>query len=301
MLGNYAYTYDHLFARIGSDRIHWSTVITRLDDSLAAPAPAIERYFSIHRLAVQWRKLELAASESYVYAGAGRGFEPSLVNPFNVYGLSWRNENQEGNLGLGGELALRTSNLGTLAGQLFVDDLQIDRSCNPNCKQPSSYGLTVSAEGLPLRGEQRWFASYTRISNLAYNNKNPAEKYDIFGVSLGRGFSDYDEMKAGLDLAILPRTPLRVYAAHRRQGQGDYRDPFPTPDQYAATPGMFSGVVMRVTRLGVSGVSKWREMELAADLGVNHDTNFNHIGGESRTGFEGRLKVVLEPRWSVNF
>jgi len=42
-------------------------------------------------------------------------------------------------------------------------------------------------------------------------------------------------------------------------------------------------------------------MELAADLGVNHDTNFNHIGGESRTGFEGRLKIVVEPGWSVNF
>ncbi|HJQ11824.1 MAG TPA: hypothetical protein VJ840_12425, partial [Gemmatimonadaceae bacterium] len=64
MLGNYAYTYDHLYARIGSDRIHWSTVITRLNDSVPAAGPAIERYFSIHRLAVKWRNLELAGTES---------------------------------------------------------------------------------------------------------------------------------------------------------------------------------------------------------------------------------------------
>ena len=301
MLGNYAYTYDQLYARIGSDRIHWSSVIARLDDSVQTNAPAIERYFSIHRLAVNWRAFEFAASESYVYGGAGRGFEPSLVNPLNVYALSWRNEKQEGNLGLGGEIALRTTTKGFYSGQLFVDDLQIDRTCDPVCKQPSSYGVTLAAEGLPLRGDQRWFASYTRVSNLAYNNKNPAEKYEVFGLSLGRGFNDYDEMRAGLDLALVPRTPLRLYVAHRRQGEGSYNTPFPTPDEYATTPGMFSGVVMRTTRIAVSGASAWREFELTGDIGVNHSSNYQHVGGLTRTGFEGRVKLVIEPRWSVNF
>ncbi|MGZ3331912.1 MAG: hypothetical protein ACXU9O_08830 [Gemmatimonadaceae bacterium] len=301
MLGNYAYTYDHLYGRIGTDRIHWSTVITRLDDSTVTGGPAIERYFSIHRLAVQWKNLELAATESYVYAGAGRGFEPSLVNPFNVYALSWRSENQEGNLGLGGEFALRTDRLGTFAGQLFIDDLQIDHSCNPNCKQPSSYALTLAAEGLPLTADQRWFASYTRVSNLAYNNKNPSEKYEVFGVGLGRGFSDYDELKLGLDLALLPRTPLRLYAAHRRQGEGGYYVPFPQPADYGTTPGIFSGVVMEVTRLGVSGATKWRDFEVGGDVGVNHNTNDQHIAGATHTGFEGRVKVAIEPRWSISF
>ena len=301
MLGNYAYTYDHLYGRIGTDRIHWSTVITRLDDSVVAGGLAIERYFSIHRLAVQWKNLELAASESYVYAGAGRGFEPSLVNPFNVYGLSWRSENKEGNLGLGGEFALRTSRFGTFAGQGFIDDLQVDRSCNPACKQPSSYGLTLAAEGLPLTAEQRWFASYTRVSNLAYNNKNPSEKYEVFGVGLGRGFSDYDEMRLGLDLALLPRTPLRLYAAHRRQGEGSYNLPFPAPADWGTTPGMFSGVITGVTRVAVSGASKWRDLEVSGDVGLNHSTNDQHITGAAHTGFEGRVKLAIEPRWSINF
>ena len=301
MLGNYAYTYDHFFARIGSDRIHWSTVITRLDDSIPAAGPSIERYFSIHRIAVKWRNLELAGSESYVYAGAGRGFEPALLNPFNVYALSWRNEKQDGNLGLGGELALRTESKGIFSGQVFIDDLQIDRSCNPNCKQPSSYALTFSAEGLPAFGEQRAFASYTRVSNLTYNNKNPAEKYESFGVALGRGFSDYDEIKAGLDLALVPRTPLRVYAAHRRQGEGSYNTPFPLPADYGTTPGIFSGVVMGVTRLAVAGASRWRDVEVSGDVGINHNTNDSHVSGVSRTGLEGRVKVAIEPRMSVSF
>ena len=301
MLGNYAYTYDHLYGRIGSDKINFSTVVARLDDSVAFGAPAIERFFSIHRLAIRVKDFEFAGTESYVYAGAGRGFEPSLVNPFNIYGLSWRNENQEGNLGLGIESSFRSDRFGTFAGQLFVDDVQLDRSCDPACKQPSSYAFELSAEGLPLVADQRWFASYTRVSNLAYRNKNPTEHYEIFGIGLGDGFSDYDEFRAGLDLAVVPRTPLRLYAAHRRQGEGSYNIPFPQPADYATTPEMFSGVVMGVTRVGVSGASRFSDFEVSADFGINHNTNDGHVSGATSTSFEGRLKFAIEPRWSVNF
>lgn len=301
MLGNYAYTYDHLYGRIGSDKINFSTVIAKLDDSVPPAGPSIERYFSIHRLAIRVKDWEFAGTESYLYAGAGRGFEPSLVNPFNIYGLSWRNENQEGNLGLGIESSLRTGKFGTFAGQLFVDDLQIDRTCDPACKQPSSYAFEFTAEGLPLAGDQRWFASYARVSNLAYRNKNPTENYLSFAVGLGQSFSDYDEIRAGLDLALIPRTPLRLYAAHRRQGEGSYNIPFPQPADYATTPEIFDGVVMGVTRFGVSGASRWGDFEFSGDLGLNHNTNDQHVIGATSTAFEGRLRVAIEPRWSISF
>ena len=302
MLGNYAYTYDHLYGLIGTDKIHWSTVIARLDN-LVPPAgpPEIQRYFSIHRLALHLGNWDFAGTESYVYSGVSRGFEPTLANPFNIFGLSWRNERQDGNLGLGGEVAVRTDRFGTLAGQLFIDDLQIDRSCNPDCKQPSSYALTLAAEGLPLPGDQRWFTSYTRVSNLAYRNKNPAEDYEVFGVGLARGFSDYDEVKVGVDLALVPRTPLRVSVAHRRQGEGSYNLPYPAPADYATTPGMFSGVVMGVTRVALSGASRWRDFELSGDIGVNHNTNDLHVTGATHTAFEGRVKFAVEPRLSISF
>jgi hypothetical protein len=187
-----------------------------------------------------------------------------------------------------------------LAGHLFIDDLQIDR-CNPNCREPSSYGVTLSAEGAPLRGDQRWFTSYTRVSNLAYRTPNPPEAYDVFGVGLGRGFSDYDEVKLGADLALVPRTPLRVYAAHRRQGQGDYRAAYPDPVNYPTTLGIFSGVVMGVTRFGVNGASRWKNMEVIGDLGINHSTNYLHVAGVSNTMFAGRVRVAIEPRWSISF
>ncbi|MDQ6690284.1 MAG: hypothetical protein M3Z18_07225 [Gemmatimonadota bacterium] len=301
MLGDYAYTYDHIYGRIGNDKIHWSTVIARLDNVGPAAGPEVQRYFSIHRLAVHLGNWDLAGTESYLYSGVSRGFDPTLANPFNIFGLTWRNEKKDGNLGLGGEASVRTDRFGSFGGQVFIDDLQIDHNCDPACKQPSSYALTLSAEGLPLVGDQRWFGSYTRVSNLAYRNKNPDETYDIYGVGLARGFSDYDEVKFGLDLAVVPSTPLRFYVAHRRQGEGDYRIPFPTPAQYATTPGMFSGVVMGVTRAALSGASRWRDFELSGDVGINHNTNDQHVVGASRTGFDGRVKVAIEPRWSMLF
>jgi len=196
---------------------------------------------------------------------------------------------------------VRGDRWGMLAGQLFIDDVQLDRGCNPNCKQPSSYALTVAAEGLPLSGDQRWFASYTRVSNLAYRNKNPADGYEIFGIGLGRGFSDYDEMKGGIDLAVVPRTPLRLYLAHRRQGEGSYNTSFPLPADYGTTPAIFSGVVMGVTRIAVSGANRWRDLEIGGDLGVNHVTNDQHTTGATSNRFEGRVKIAIEPRWSVSF
>jgi hypothetical protein len=299
-LGNYAYTYDHLYGLIGNENIHFSTVIARLNSFQLASGDLDQRYFSIKRLSFRRGRWEVAGTESFVYSGVGRGFEPSLANPFNILGLSWRNENQVGNFGLGGELAYRSGRVGTFAGHLFIDDVQIDR-CNPDCREPGSFGLTFTAEGLPLGGDQRWFASYTRVSNLTYRTPAPGETYDVFGVGLGRGFSDYDEVKAGADLAILLRTPLRLYVAHRRQGEGDYRDPYPLPVDYATTPEILSGVVMRVTRVGLSGASRWGVVEIGGDLGVNRVSNDQHVTGASRNAFEGRVKVAIEPRWSISF
>jgi hypothetical protein len=299
-VGNYAYTYDHLYGLIGNDKVHFSTVIARLDNLQLPNGDIDQRYFSIHRLTFHRGRWEVAGTESYLYTGVGRGFEPTLANPFNIYGLTWRNENQDGNFGLGAEAAYRSGRFGNFAGHLFIDDLQIDK-CNPNCHEPSSYGLTLAAEGLPLGGDQRWFASYTRVSNLTYRTPSPAETYEVFGVGLGRGFSDYDEAKIGADLALVPRTPLRLYVAHRRQGEGDYRATYPTPAQYSSTPGIFSGVVMGVTRVALSGASRWRDFELGGDVGINHTTNDFHIVGATRTSFEGRVKVAIEPRWSVSF
>jgi hypothetical protein len=300
-LGNDAYTYDHLYARFGGEKIHLSTVIARLDNYVLSPGVESSRYFSTHRLAFKRGRFEGGLSESFLYSGVGRGLEFSLLNPLNVYALSWRNEKTDGNLSFGGDAAWRTKRFGTYSSQLLIDDIQIDR-CDTVCHEPSSYGFTLSAEGLPLYGDQKFFASYTRVSNLTYHTPNVAERYAIYNVGLGRGWSDYDEARIGADIALIPRTPVKLYVARRRQGQGDYRLPYPDKADYGTTPGIFSGIVWTTTRLGLSGATAiGKDFQIVGDGGVNFNTNRFHSEGLDVTKLEGRVKVIWVPRWLIPF
>jgi len=295
------FTYDHLYTRFGTDRLHVSSVIARLENYVLPSGDQVARYFAIHRLAYKKGRYEGALSEGYVYTGVGRGLEFSLINPFNVYSLSWRNERVDGNLSMGFESSWRAGKFGTYAGHLFIDDLQIDK-CDTTCKEPSSYGFTLTAEGIPLAGDQRLFASYTRVSNLAYHTPNPAERYASFGIGLGRPYSDYDELRVGADIALVPRTPLKLYVAHRRQGEGDYRNAYPPVADYGTTPVFLSGVVWTVNRVGLSGSSSLsRDFQIVGDAGINQVTNRRHLVGNDITAFEGRVKLVWVPRWLVTF
>jgi len=300
-LGDEAYTYDHLYGRIGTDRVHVSSVAARLENYVLSPGVESSRYFSTHRLGINRGAFELGVSESFTYTGVGRGLEFSLLNPFNVFGLSWRNEKTDGNLSFGSDFAWRTKSYGTFSGQVLLDDVQIDK-CDTVCNEPSSYGITVTAEGLPLAGDQRWFASYTRVSNLAYRTPNVAERYSIYLTGLGRDYSDYDEVRVGVDIALVPRVPVRVYAAHRRQGEGDFRKLYPDKALYSTTPIFLDGVIWTVNRIGVSGAAMiGRDFRVQGDAGVNQNKNRMNDRGYDLTEFEGRVRLTWVPRWRIRF
>jgi hypothetical protein len=295
MLGNYAYSYDHLYARFGSNRLHISSVAAKLDDDFQ-PDGVYARYFYTHRLGWSWRGIEVGISESYLATGVGRSYDLSLINPLNLYALSWRNERDDGNLSIGGDFAVRTTRFGTFAGELFLDDLQIDE-CDSLCNEPSSYGITLTAEGMPLHREHRLFASYTRLTGLAYRTPKPSERYASFGVGLGRGFTDYDEARLGVDIAAIPYATLRVYGAYRRQGEGDFHLPFPAASAYASTRGFLMGTVARTARAAVTtAIMVAPGVEITGDGGYNRTTNTGHVAGATRSAFEGRVRLQWTPR-----
>src|SRR5262249_48529350 len=144
--------------------------------------------------------------------------------------------------------------IGNYSAQFFLGDFQkTEAVCLPVCAKPPSYGFTAEVDGFPFLGQQRLFGYYTRITNLSYRNDNPYESYDQSGLGIGRGYSDYDEARVGVDLAVVPEMPLKVYLGYRRQGQGNYRIPEPALDSLPTTPTIFSGIVSHITRLGVIG------------------------------------------------
>ena len=292
-VGHYADSYDHLYLRFGTDALNLSSIVARLDDMTLGTDSVAQRYFTAHRLSLRWRTLDVAASEAIVYGGKARGFEPSLANPLSVLDLAQYTDHQSMNVNYALDLALRTVGRGYYAFQFLLDDFQIDK-CNPNCKEPSSRGLTLVAEAVPTGTIARAFGSYTRVTNLTYRAPNAWERYSYLGLGLGRGQSDYDELRGGIELVPPLGGPLRLYAASRRQGAGDYRLPFPAPVDYATTAPIFAGVVEHVHRAGAQWTTSGR-VSLDADVGYDWTSNADHVTGRDRNGFVGRVRVALTP------
>jgi hypothetical protein len=122
------------------------------------------------------------------------------------------------------------------------------------------------------------------------------------GVSLGRAFADHDEARLGVELAVLPWAPVRLYALRRRQGEGDYRRAFPPIADYPTTPEFLSGRVATVTRVGVETSGA------AGGLTWRLDGGYNRVAGAglpiaaasgetplAESGLAGRLTVAWEP------
>ena len=295
-VGSYADSYDHLYFRLGVDALSLTSIVARLDDISTGSDTVSQRYFTAHRLGVRWRGLDVAATEAIIYGGPGRGFEPSLANPASLLNLAQYTDRQSLNVNYGLDVAWRTNGRGLYAAQFLLDDFQLDK-CGTNCEEPPSIGLTLLAEAVPTGTAARVFGSYTRVSNLTYRAPNSWERYTYLGLGLGRGQSDYDETRGGIELAPPLGGPLRIYAAFRRQGAGDYRLPFPLPSEYAATPAIFAGVVERVERVGAQWTNEGR-LSLTTDIGYQRSTNADHVPGRSRNGFEGRVRVSLMPALS---
>ena len=292
-LGNAAYSWDHVAATLGTDRLRLTSVVARLDPYDAGlDSGRYERHLALHRLQVRFGSVEVGVAEGVTYGGVGRGTELAYANPLGLYQLAQYNETGDGNVSYAADVAWRVPRLGTLAGQLLVDDLQIDR-CETTCREPASLGWTVSTEGLALAGDHRAFASYTRVTNLTYRSPQPWERWTSFGVGLGRAASDYEEARLGVDIALLAAAPLRLYAARRRQGEGDYALPFPAPADYARTPAFLAGVPERTWRVALAGAFATGALEVSGDVGVNAVRDAGHVAGRTRTGFEGRVRGAL--------
>ncbi|MCC7053635.1 MAG: hypothetical protein IT355_10230 [Gemmatimonadaceae bacterium] len=300
MLSNGAYSYDHLYVRLGTDRAHLSSVVARLDDERLnfTTDTMAQRYFAAHRLGLQLGRFEFGVSESVLYGGVARGFQPSLSNPAAPVFLAQYSDGDPINVGFGADVLWKSRRGVMLGAQVFADDFQIDR-CDL-CGEPPGIATALTADGLPLGSGMRGFASYTRVTALTYRAPDRFERYTSRTVGLGQRNSDFDEVRAGIDVGPVLPMPVRLYVAYRRQGAGDYREPYPAVGDRSTWPEIFEGVVVKTFRIAVSGAARLGSAaEISADAGLNRTANDLRVPGASRTRAEARLRVALEPSWAT--
>lgn len=293
LLSDYAYSFDQVALRVGSEKISVTTVAARLDDFPGE----IRRFLALHRLDFQPSpNLALYAAEAVLYAGVGRSFELEFLNPVSF----WFTENE--NLGTY-RAGSRTNNVllasgfwwraGTglvVYGDFTLDDVTIPRGSRPTSGEPPSYAFYVGVV-LPYLGSRLvGRLSYAQVSNLSYRSVNAYEPYSFRGIGLARDFSDYDRLTMEVDWLAADRLRIAPRVELLRRGEGDFRQPWPTSFDGVET--VLSGTVERTVRLALGGryvgpaglVIDW-------DVGQNFVTNETHQSGVSGSQFVARLVV----------
>jgi hypothetical protein len=289
------YSYDHLALTVGTSRLQLQGLLTQLDDLDDATGTANHRYFVAHRLLYRPSgATTFALWEGEIVAGPARELEPAFANLLNLGLLVEYDQNTNVNslLGFDFETRLRPTRL---FAQFLLDDFQIDRKTQAD-SEPPSYALTAGVE-TNVRGIS-WTAFYTQVANLTYRTPNPAEIVERRFVGLGRNFSDYDQLTLRAGALVGPGVLLTPEATVLRQGQGDFRLPFPPVSGYDTTKTIFQGVVERTVRLALS--ANWDRgpwgWGLAGNGGVHFIHNAGHVTGATDTKWVGGIAVTYRFR-----
>jgi hypothetical protein len=136
------------------------------------------------------------------------------------------------------------------------------------------------------------------VSNLAYRTPDRTETVMRRGVGLARDFSDYDQITARASLLVGPGVLVEPEVTWLRQGEGDFRLPYPAVPDYATTPGFLAGVVERTARLAVSVAADTRRVGVRGNAGIHLVSNAGHVTGVKDTRFVGALGIEYRFTWS---
>lgn len=292
------YSYDHFGLRLGTRRVRLDAVWAQLDNLPDATGADAHRYYVAHRFYVQpVDAIAVALWEGTIVAGPSRGLDQWFANVFNLGLLAQYDQGTNANHQLGFDLRVAPDRWPALYGSFMLDDVQVDTE-GAGDNEPMSYGLLLGIDGrAPARG--RWRATYTRVSNLAYRTPNPAEAVMRRNVGLARNFSDYEQFMLQGEWLVLPGVLLRPEATLLRQGEGDFRLPYPPVEEYAQTPTIFAGVVEQTIRGAVSGdVAFAFGVTARFDAGVHFVTDVGHSTGASDTRFVASIEAIYRFRVS---
>jgi hypothetical protein len=283
------YSYDHLALAIGTTAIRLEGVVTQLDDLPDTAGTTHHRYWVAHRLVARpWRRTTISLWEGTLLAGEDRTLEPWYANILKLGLLAQYDEGTSANNLLGVDVATRIGAADAFLSVL-VDDIQIDDETAGD-QEPPSYGLTLGARtGL---GPAAWTAYYSRVSNLAYRTPTPTETVMRRDVGLGRNYSDYDQLTLRAEVALGPGILVTPEATLLRQGEGDFRLPYPAVADFPTTPVFLAGTPERTARLAADVRVDGRRWSIAANAGVHLVSGAGHVAGASERRFVGGLSVT---------
>jgi hypothetical protein len=198
---------DRLLATAAWRRVEARALVASLDDIQLTPAldslvegtPATQvyRWLIAHALTLRPTSgLELTFGESAILSRQVRAIELSYLNPTLIYQLaqndSGRVDRQRDNLAVFGGARYRHGPV-ALEGELFVDDIQLDKGDRAAVPDQLAWRLSATT-GLPLVRPTNAGIEYRRIDNYTYMRGVYAEVHQQYDRPLG------SELGPGSDL-----------------------------------------------------------------------------------------------------
>lgn len=290
LISNYAYSYDHVGYRLGSQRLALSGLFTLLNDFPGDTA----RYLSAHRLDWQVREnLVLGFSEAVVYGGKGRRIDLNLINPVGIYEISPSADAETNTLGAL-EVWWKPSTGLVTYGALLVDNTRVGEP--GEAEGLTQWGLHLAAQFPQLAPELAARADFSLVNSLAYRSRVDRSFYYTFqGLSLGRDKADVITGSLQLDwladglLVWQPRLEVMW------RGEDDIRRPWPS-DAFRGHDLLLAGPVETTVRPSLAGVWRTRHSQLKWDAGVNWIKNRGNQPGGWTAKIVGRVELTVHTR-----
>ena len=254
-----------------------------------------KRYLAAHRIDYRTGDLVVSLGESVLYATSGTGLQLRFLNPLEFFFFDHDNPPADAtqNLMVTWQLWYRTGPVAVYVDAL-LDDVDVRPEDDP---APMRYAFTVGARVTSLT--PAFGVEYQQVSAFAYRTGEFVDSYYFLERGLGVNFADYDRLTVTADV-FPPLRGLRVTPLLQllRQGEGDFRIPFPvSEDEFNASPALFLGVRQTTYRLGIRGrYQPVRFVWLGWDAGQNFVRNSLNVAGSnvSRFAAAAELGFTLE-------
>ncbi len=262
------------------------------------------RFLAANRLAYVRPRFGLALTEALLYSSFNSGLSLQLLNPFTILAFESENppdEDRANNLMLGLDVWYGAG-AWEVSARGLLDDIDVNPDTQFTRRAPTRYAAGIEAKWHPLAVPVEAAIAYERVSSYAYRSYQLASSYSHFGRGLGTNFADYDQLTLGL-LVFPARTGLELGPSFGvlRQGEGDWRVPFPSEAVFRASPDLFLGVVERTYRVALTGRYQPRpQFWVRWDLGQNWIRHAGHVPQRNLARFaafaEAGMRLDFGPR-----
>ncbi|HEQ99183.1 MAG TPA: hypothetical protein ENO22_07580 [candidate division Zixibacteria bacterium] len=201
----------------------------QLDPFFDAEGDKLNRFFSVHRLAIKpYKRLEIGLSETVLYARENAGWDLSYLIPILPFYWEQYNNRIDDNIYWDIDFTWYPVDGLKLYGEWLIDDFQIDFVSEPH---QIGFNLGVSELGLLFSQYLQLEFDYTQIRNTVYGQNKFYNVYTHEGVIIGSSLgTDSDRLRYAATYHANPFLRISAGGEYRRKGEGRYNTgEYPAP------------------------------------------------------------------------